>query len=428
MNIQKHFYRYIAISMVAIVLGFGFKIFLADTIEKDILALYFTSIDLFMFALLILVGFRSSMVVSYAKNKNDQQILSVFRIFVIVLMLLAWGGLIPYLRHKMHVDVNYWYLVATVLSMGLYAYISNQIIMYRLYGQVNASKFLEPVLTIGWFLIAFYGAKTPPMQSLFISMIMGQLSLSAYLIVNRYRKAPHPKLSFHIEMDETTKTFVKNSLISSVEFGSGILMMYLAVGLMLHYFGTQDLGDFQVVVKPIFTYMITLFVFPIFRFILPELSKSIHEKDLPNIQKLRMWTYKFSFIVSALFVVFTLFGAQSMVERLFPSEYHGAYLMLVHMSFFFVFVMLNAFQVAFIKASGDFWSALWIRVSGVGILLGTFAVTYQFSQTPVTVVFALVIGYTGMFFISMFKARKHFERMLAEYREAQQSSKRDEVS
>ena len=69
-------------------------------------------------------------------------------------------------------------------------------------------------------------------------------------------------------------------------------MMYTAVLLIMKYFTLDELGDFQVVVKPVFTYMTMLFVFPIFRFVLPELSKLYGEKKYKELYKMKIWIYK----------------------------------------------------------------------------------------------------------------------------------------
>ncbi|MFT7003587.1 MAG: hypothetical protein ACJAWW_000937, partial [Sulfurimonas sp.] len=153
-EIKKHFYHAIFISVFTVVAGFSFKIFLASIIEKDVLALYYTAIDIFSFSLLILVGFRSSMVVAYAKCKKDENIINIFRYFIVVLVLISWGFVIPYLKHRVGLEIHYWYLVFTIFSMSSYSYLTNQLAMYRMYSIMKQSTFIEPILGAVWFLIA----------------------------------------------------------------------------------------------------------------------------------------------------------------------------------------------------------------------------------------------------------------------------------
>lgn len=403
-EIKKHFYHAILIAIFSVIAGFSFKIFLARIIEKDVLTIYYTAIDIFSFSLLILIGFRSSMVVAYAKSNKDQNIINIFRYFVIVLVLISWGFIIPYLKHKVGLDIHYWYLVFTVLSMSSYAYLTNQLAMYRMYSIMKQSTFLEPILGAMWFLIAYYITHTSGLKALFIMTIMSYIGLSIYIWLKKRKEVIEPNLT-HVEIDDDTKTFIKNAVLSTIEFGSGIVMIYVAVFFLMHYYGIEELGDFQVVTKPVLMYMITLFVFPVFRFLLPELSKLYAQKSYKKIIQLQNWFYKFSFIVSGLFALSMVFYSKDFVSFAFKPEYNGAYLYLTHLSFFFIFIMLNAFQLSIIKSSGAFSKALFIRVSGVFIFIIAFYVTKYFSDNSVSVIIGLVLGYTGMFIISFVQVR-----------------------
>ncbi len=403
-EIKKHFYHAILISIFTVVAGFSFKIFLARIIEKDVLTLYYTAIDIFSFSLLILIGFRSSMVVAYAKSKKDENIINIFRYFIVVLVLISWGFILPYLKHRVGIEIHYWYLVFTILTMSSYAYLTNQLAMYRLYSIMKQSTFLEPILGAIWFLIAYYIAHTNGLKSLFIMTIMSYMGLSIFIWLKKRREIQEPSL-VQVELDGDTKTFLKNAVLSTVEFGSGIVMIYTAVFFLMHYYSIEELGDFQVVTKPVLMYMITLFVFPVFRFLLPELSKLHAQKSFKEIVDLQRWFYKFAFLVSGAFVLLMVFFSADFVSMAFKPEYHGAYLYLTHLSFFFIFIMLNAFQLSLIKASGAFGKALFVRVSGIALFVIAFYITRLYSENSVSVVFGLALGYTGMFVLSFIEVR-----------------------
>jgi len=398
-TIQQHFYTAIFVSLFSVVLGFGLKIYLATIIDKQTLALYYTAIDIFSFSLLVLIGFRSSMVVSYSQLKEDSGIVNIFRYFILAAILASWGFVIPYVKHRLGVEIDYWYLVATVISMSMYLYLSNQLAMYRLYKLMNHSSFMEPLLSIFWFVMAFYLSGVKGVQALFIMSIMASFSLSLYIFILKSQTSKEPVIK-RVILDEKMRQFIKKSLISTLEFSSGMMLIYMAVFFFSHYFTFDELGDFQVVTKPILMAMILLFVFPVFRFLLPELSKLYYQKDKMQILALKHWFYGFSFMVSAVFVtLFYLFG-ERFIGSIFPSTYAQAYLYLSHLSFFFVFIMLNAYQVAFIKASGAFGLALLIRLSGIGFFILFFYLTYAFSSSSISVIFGLAMAYFGMFLLS----------------------------
>jgi O-antigen/teichoic acid export membrane protein len=179
----------------------------------------------------------------------------------------------------------------------------------------------------------------------------------------------------------------------------------------MKYFTSSELGDFQVVVKPILIYLIMLFVFPIFRFLLPELSFLIAKRDLDEIFKMKRYIYIYSFIVSFSFIALSFLYSQTIITTLFSSEYVASYLMIEHLSIFFIFIILNGYQIAFIKASGCFLEALIIRLCGVVAFVITFFVIKLFSENIISVIIALDSAYLCMFLVSFFIERRELNRL-----------------
>jgi O-antigen/teichoic acid export membrane protein len=258
---------------------------------------------------------------------------------------------------------------------------------------------------LAWFLIAYYVVGVRGYHALFISSVMTTLGVAFYIYFSKRKLSKEPAFK-RIEMTEDMKKFLKNSIISTLEFGSSIVMIYLSIMLIMHYYTLDDLANFQVVVKTIFVYMITLFVFPIFRFILPELSKLIHSNEHKKIAQLKKEIYLFSFFVSLLFFLFSWLLAEQLIAWVFSAEYQPSYTMLLHLSPFFVFVMLNAYNIAYIKASGKFWWAFLLRVSGSFIVLTSFYTLKLFSDSIIIVALSLIWGYVGMFVLSFILERK----------------------
>jgi len=404
--LKKAFYSGIAVALVGIILNFSFKILASHLIDKATLTLYFTAIDIFTLTLLILVGFRSSMVVAFSQLKNASMIVNIFRGFVLVTVMISWAFVIPFLKHKMGIDIHYWYLVATVISLSLALYFSNIIAMYRLYFVMNAVTLLEPVLVLFWFSFAYFTFDLRGIQPLFIATIMSSMGISSYIFFKKRKE--HPALSLKQPIfDAKALAFIKNSVISTIEFGSGIVLLYMVVFIMMRHYSVEELGDFQVVTKPIFSYMVMLFVFPIFRFVLPELSKLISEKKIEEIYELKRWILRYAFVVSGVFIIVSLLFSSEILAYLFPPEYANASLMIKHLSFFFIFLIINSYQVAFIKASGAFMSALLIRLLGIVALVSVFYVIYNFySQNVISIIVALVSSYLIMFLVSFVVERR----------------------
>jgi O-antigen/teichoic acid export membrane protein len=235
---------------------------------------------------------------------------------------------------------------------------------------------------------------------------MGSVSLSAWLLWVKIRhRVKEPPIKIFAP-DEKMRVFLRQSMISTMEFGSGIVMIYLAVILLLRYHTPAELGDFQVVVKPVLMGLISIFVFGVFRFFLPELSRLVKAGDQAGIAQLKRWYVNFAGIAGVAIALFFLLFGQQLVGWLFPPEYAGAYLMLTHLAFFFPFVMLNAFQLATLKAHGEFFQALIVRISGLGFFLIAFFTIRLFSQSVIDVIMGLSLGYLGMFLLSLLLQRR----------------------
>lgn len=94
-------------SLASISIGFLFKLWLAQWVAKADLALYHTVIDIISLSLILMTGFRSSMVVTYSQTKQDVDITNIFRYSLIAMVLLTWGLVLPYIKHKLQLNVEY---------------------------------------------------------------------------------------------------------------------------------------------------------------------------------------------------------------------------------------------------------------------------------------------------------------------------------
>ena len=392
-------------TLFSISIGFGFKIWLAQWVVKSDLALYHTVVDIISMSLILMTGFRSSMVVSYSQTQNDKDITNIFRYTLIAMVLLTWGIVLPYIKHKLHLDVAYFHLVGIILGMGLKVYFANQIAMYRMYSISNKVTWMEPLGQVIAFGVAFYLLDQTAIASLFYSLMLSSLAVAAYMFVNRRQLIATTPLG-SVNMTPSLKSFVQKSITSALEAGAGLLMIYITVLLTIGHFSVDELGDFQVVVRPVIAYLTLLFVFPIYRFVLPELAVCVRGKQFEQVRLIKRWVYKIAIIVSLSFFVIMLLGGQQLVDWVFPATYAKAAPVLMHFSMFFVFMMLNAYQLAFIKAHGLFLQSLTIRIGGILALIVSYYLYTRVTDNVVAVVLALGSGYMLMFILSSFVERK----------------------
>ncbi len=397
-RLKRAFVAGIWATLISIAIGFSFKVWLASWVPKADLAIYHTVIDIISLSLILMTGFRSSMVVSYSQTRNDRDIINIFRYVLILVVLLTWGIILPYIKHKLAIDVEYLQLVGIIVSMGLKVYFTNLVAMYRLYEISNKVTWMEPLSLVLAFALCYYGLSMAPLGALFYATTLSSLIIAAFMYLRRRRQIATAPLA-KVNLEPALKSFMKRSVTASLEAGSSILMIYITVLLTIRYFSVEELGDFQVVVRPVFTYMTLLFVFPIYRFVLPELAVCVRSRDNEQIRAIKLWLYKLALIVSISFFVVMLLGGESLFRMLFPPQYHGAVPVLLHYAIFFIFLMLNGYQLAYIKAEGYFNASLLIRLAGIITLVGAFFLLRQLTANVVAVILALGCGYLMMYLI-----------------------------
>lgn len=392
-------------SLASIIIGFAFKVWLAQWVAKGDLALFNSVVDLISLSLILMTGFRSSMVVSYSQTKNDRDIINIFRYFLIGIVLLTWGIVIPYIKHGLHIRVEYLQLVGIIFGLGLKVYFTNLVAMYRMYDISNKVTWLEPLANALMFIACYFGLGMDALSSLFYGLTLSSLGIALYMYLYRRRDIATRPLA-KVELGPEMRSYVKKSFTASLEAGASILMIYITVLLTIRHFSIDELGDFQVVVRPIFTYMTLLFVFPIYRFVLPELAVNLRNGDHRQIRMIRRWIFRLSAIVSLVFFVLMLLAGKPLVLLLFPAEYGGAVPVLFHFSIFFIFMMLNGYQLAYIKAHGHFTQSLLIRLAGIVALVAAYYLVARFTTNVVAIIVALGLGYMAMSILSTLAERQ----------------------
>ncbi|MFB0722398.1 hypothetical protein ACEU6F_04280 [Aeromonas salmonicida] len=392
-------------SLASIVIGFAFKVWLAQWVAKGDLALFNSVVDLISLSLILMTGFRSSMVVSYSQTKNDRDIINIFRYFLIGMVLLTWGIVIPYIKHGLHIRVEYLQLVGIIFGLGLKVYFTNLVAMYRMYDISNKVTWLEPLANALMFIACYFGLGMDALSSLFYGLTLSSLGIALYMYLYRRRDIATKPLA-KVELGPEMRSYVKKSFTASLEAGASILMIYITVLLTIRHFSIDELGDFQVVVRPIFTYMTLLFVFPIYRFVLPELAVNLRNSDHRQIRLIRRWIFRLSAIVSLVFFMLMLLAGKPLVLLLFPVDYVGAVPVLFHFSIFFIFMMLNGYQLAYIKAHGHFTQSLLIRLAGIVALVVAYYLVARFTTNVVAIIVALGLGYMAMFILSTLAERQ----------------------
>jgi O-antigen/teichoic acid export membrane protein len=380
----------IILTAISILINFSFKAYLTHIASKDILATFYTALDVINLFFILFIGSRSSMIVAYNKTKDDTSILNIFRGALIFMFFLAWGFMLPFVKHELNLNIAYTYLIFMFLSFAVYVYFLNQLGMYKLYKAMNVITILEPTLLVGWFALAYFVHELHVIHSLVISTIMTYLCISLFIYVNKPNKEPPIK---KVEFSSDMKDFLKNSTFASVEFVFSMLTIYISVLLFIKFFTMSDLADYQVVVKSIYMYYLALFVFPIFRFVMPALSAHKAKKDFDEIEKLKLWVLRYALVVGLSTFMITQLFAYSLTINIFSYDYLNAVPLLEAISISFFFSIFNAFYNSYLKSFGAFKVTMYIKGISIILFLVIFFALYYLLKTPITIIYALNLSH-----------------------------------
>jgi O-antigen/teichoic acid export membrane protein len=385
---KKNFLNNIYLTLIAIILNFAFKIYLASIIPKVSLGIYYTMIDLISLFLLVFIGSRSSMVVYYNQTQDDKTILNLFRYSLVLVTIISLIFIIPFAKDFLQIEISYLFFALLLISQAIYTYFFNQLGIYRLYKETNVITIFEVSFIIVLFFVFNYFIGY--FESLILATVANFLVLSGYIL---YKK-PSPEPSFaKIDITPQTKEFISNSFIASLEFALGMLSIYISVIFFTKYFTLFDLADFQVVVKSIYFYFLALFVFPIFKFVFPELSLLVTQNNTEELKRLQSWIFKYSLIVTVIASILTFVLSSYGIVYLFGQEYENSTTLLLPLILVYFFVIQNGFLSSLLKSKNGFKATFTIRFIGILVFIASFYVLELFTHQAVNVIYAFLIGH-----------------------------------
>ena len=396
----NNFFTNILFSFIAIIINFWFKSYLAQTFGKIELGIYYTLIDIISIFMIIFVGARASMVVEFAKTKNDLLILNAFRVGLFIAFCIASTFLILFYGKIFDMTLSPILIVLFVLSQAFYIYFFNQLGMRKLYTLTNFITIFEPISIISSFFIIKYLIGIS-FEQLIISTIFDMIVLA--LIMKLANNSAEPMINLNVLKQDEAKIFIKNSLLASLEFFVGMLSVYFAVLFFAKYFSTDKLADFQVIIKTIYFYFLTIFVFPIFKFIFPEVTSFVAKKDFNAVRKITNQIFIYSFFVAIVSIILIYLYGDLMILEFFGSNYLGASSLLKITTISFLFVILGGYFTSTLKSFGLFKQTLIIRLIGLTSFVVSFYILNFINFNPANVIYAFVFGhfiiFSNLFFV-----------------------------
>jgi O-antigen/teichoic acid export membrane protein len=392
------------ITVAAITISLLFRIYIAHTVDAKSQTYFYTTLDLASIMAVLFIGFRSSMTVAYAKSKDGASVTNLFRLILIIATLLA-ALLFSYPIHLfVDSEVPSAVIAAMFVSFGLYIYFTNRLAMFRLYKSINAVTFLEP-LFLALFFFLFFWLTTDALSALLLAAIFENICLSVILKLTNKQTLEEPKF-FRPKLEVAELTFLKNSALSSIEFAFGILFIYMAIIFSKLFFGLTELALYQVVIKPVFMYGITLLVFPIVKFAFPHISGYAATGKIDKIIETREWINRYALVTSGLFIIALLVIGEDGIGFVFGDAYKKGFTGLAILSFALYFAIMNAFYISTLKAFERFKLSMLLRLSSVLFFIIIFFTLQLFYKSFNNITIALALSYLFVNFFARWEIAK----------------------
>ncbi len=392
----------IFLTVIVIIVNFGFKIYLSYHISKEQIGLFYTSIDIVSVASLLFAGYKDSMIKVFADENFNKVKNYIFRQYILMVVFLVP---VLYLVFENYHDISLLYPVTLFLLFFVVSQVSHYYsylnVAHRNYNSMLYEKIVKAVglLLSFFFLSLFY----PLVQALILSYI---LQLTLHIIYMRITSPHIYFISFKQNSKSLYHSFLKNYSISTMTSFFGSISIYLSAIIMFYlYADSTILAQYQVVVKSIFFALVTIFVHPIAAYTLPELSKFIVQQNYGEIKRLdrKLQKYLLLFFV---FILFSTLFSKWGIGLIFPKDYIESYKMLNIMLPLLPFITYTSFTINIIKGFNRFGLALMVRIIGSMIFFISIYLFNLFSFDATSVVYSLDLSFFSMFLLSYYYKKR----------------------
>ncbi len=400
-----------SLMLAGLILNFLFRIYLAHHISKSDLVIYYTLLDTVTLITMIFVGFKDTLNKTFYHCKNKENQIYTYNTLVFIAIFIAQVIVLPivyfeYLSSKIDIQNDFILISFMFFSLSIVIYLGNILLVHRIYKITSISDFLKITLFIVSFFILYFSInlKLEYRYLIYALIISNILIISLFLYYLPIDTKKLFKLNFNLY---DLKQFIQNGIISSSEYFIATLILYSAIILFIDYFSVDETALFQVVAKPIYLALISVFSFPIFRFLLPEFSKLISENNISKILSYRKKFIKYNFLFGLVLIILGFIFVKYIIAFMFPIEYIDSQEYIKILIIAIPFITYNSFAFSVIKGFGYFKWTLLIRTIGLSSFLIFFYIFLYLNFQSFSIIYALLFSN-----ISMSIASYYFERKL----------------
>jgi O-antigen/teichoic acid export membrane protein len=194
--------------------------------------------------------------------------------------------------------------------------------------------------------------------------------------------------------------FLKNYIFSTLTSFFGSIGIYLSAVIMFQLYNDNAfLADYQVVAKSVFFSLVTVFVHPVSAYTFPELAKFISQGKYDKIKNIDRQLKRYLIVFFGLLFLLMPFS-KLLIGIIFPETYKESYLALNIMLPMLPFIIYTSFSINILKGFNYFVLALYVRLVGTVLFVGSIYIFYYFGVNSISIVYSLDISFVGMFLLA----------------------------
>jgi len=401
-------------TLFIMILNFGFKIYLAKEFPKESLIIYYTIIDVFSLISRFFVGYKDALTTLYNESKEKLKIMKLFTVFLMWIVVIVAFIILPvvtsiYLPTKIvNFDFSWWYISLLFISLNLVAFYGYIFLVTKHYKLISAQDMLKTIFWIGSILILYNILNfNPNYKTLIYASIVSNFMILIFLIYKQKQYLPEyaflKLVGFKLPdfKDDINSKFIRLTALASSNYFIYGLLLFAPVYFMLNSGNIQELGDFQVVARSIYFALVSVFSWPLGRFMFPEFSSLIADEKYEILESIHIRFIKLLFVFGIAVIVLCWLLSKLVISYIFPLEYIDSYKMINILIVALPFVMYQNFSESVIKAVGNYKINLIIKVSGVLFFMISYFILKYF-DIKLASIYSFVLGMFGIFFISLY--------------------------
>jgi hypothetical protein len=264
------------LTLLNIMIQFCLRIYLSRNFAKEDLAVYFTLMDALTWMTLLFTGFKDALGRVFYNSDDQRAVVQTMFYSAAVLWAALSLTLIPYLHFcylassLSNYRINIFQIELVFFLLVLNLTFSYLLLINREYYIIGTLDFAKGSLFIISFWILYltltlrYGY-----EYLLISTVAANVISLLWLLYTINNRIPHFAFYRLIELSQTAtnwpkKAFYLFSVLSTIEYSSAYVYIYLSSFIILTLYSPAHLADFQVVARPIYMGFVAVFSFPEF--------------------------------------------------------------------------------------------------------------------------------------------------------------------